>query len=160
MSNAAGAVVTSAGDISGDGIAEVAIASTTQNTVYIIDGQQEGTYSLSEALVRIENMAGDGTVLSMSSLGDTNGDHIDDFAIGAPNGNLAYLFYGQLSGVIDANNASVIINGNGAEQLGYAISRAGDTNEDGLQDILIGARHNSTTANKSGAAYLFLGLGI
>lgn len=41
---------------------------------------------------------------------------------------------------------------------GYAVSFAGDMNDDGLEDMLVGAPDESSAADGAGAAYLVFGL--
>ena len=155
-----GIVLSSAGDLDGNGVPEIAATSSINNQVYILDGQQQGTFTSDDCDLIFVNIAGNGSALQVSSLADSNGDQQSDFAIGAPSGNIVYIFYGPLgNGVIDVNDADVIIEGSTSEQLGSSISFA-DLNVDGLQDILIGARTNSTTANRAGRAYVFIGEGL
>ena len=91
----------------------------------------------------------------VSSVGDINGDDIDDFAIGVPlsdpNGGRSgatYIIYGQADGFnanIDLTNLNVgdgfrISGEKGSDFSGVAIS-GGDINGDGFNDIIIGAHH-------------------
>ena len=45
---------------------------------------------------------------------------------------------------------------NGSE-LGYSVSSAGDLNNDGIDDVMVGAIRFSDTVDKEGAIFLFLG---
>ena len=97
-----------------------------------------------------------------ASAGDTNGDGIDDLLIGAwqadPNGDrsgAAYLVLGPVRGQIDLRaGAHLRMAGEDAEdRAGIAVAGAGDTNGDGLDDMVIGAH----LAGTGGAAYLLFG---
>ena len=84
---------------------------------------------------------GDNFGFSVSSAGDVNNDTFNDFIIGAPdfedNGKL-YVYYGNnnMSKNIDAN---LTITGELNSHFGYSVSSAGDINNDGFDDIIVGA---------------------
>lgn len=92
--------------------------------------------------------------VSVSVLGDINGDGIDDFAIGAPNHDLnedegsgqIYVIYGKTGVTRDtvaigalAAGDGFVIRGEPSSRTGQAVSGAGDFNGDGIGDILLGA---------------------
>src|SRR5438128_5805576 len=97
--------------------------------------------------------------------GDVNGDGIPDFIIGAPSNDAvggfagrAYLFYGPFTGNINAANADAIISAEAfGDNLGFSVASAGDVNNDGFDDIIVGARSNDTRGIQSGRVYLFYG---
>jgi len=89
---------------------------------------------------------------SVGNAGDFNGDGYDDVIIGAPYGNsdggTIYIILGgprsqlsdmSLSSGIDPSRAIAIKRTIQAGNLGYAVNGAGDVNEDGIDDIIIGA---------------------
>jgi hypothetical protein len=99
---------------------------------------------------------GDSSGRSVSGLGDVNGDGIDDIIIGAPNaddpnGNdragESYVVFGRTTGFTPSFNlsdlngeAGFIINGiDSGDSSGTSVSRLGDVNGDGIDDIIIGA---------------------
>ena len=97
--------------------------------------------------------------------GDVNGDSIPDLIVGAPSNDAvadfagrAYLFYGPLSGNINAADADAIITAEAfGDNLGISVASAGDVNNDGFDDIIIGARGNDRRGIQSGRVYLFYG---
>lgn len=130
--------------------------------------------------------ASDQSGTSVSSAGDVNGDGIGDYLIGAwqsdPNGaadaGAAYLIYGKVGtppGQIDAvtgrrvldlatltPDQGFVINGATAgDNLGVAVSAAGDVNGDGLADFLVGAWRGqvnpSNPTSDEGLTYLIFG---
>ncbi len=120
---------------------------------------------------------GDEAGWSVSSAGDFNADGIEDLIVGAreadPNGlagaGESYVIYGrvegfpavfELSGLIGgAGEQGFIINGVSAGDFsGYAVSNAGDVNNDNVDDILVGATGvtQGTTA-AAGESYVIFG---
>jgi hypothetical protein len=107
---------------------------------------------------------------AVSNAGDVNGDGIPDIIVGAldvdVSGNnsagQASIIFGSSEGFVERIAVSDLdgtnglrINGLSAEQrLGVAVSRAGDLNNDGTSDIIIGA--NGTNDNR-GTSYIIFG---
>jgi len=97
--------------------------------------------------------------------GDVNGDGVQDVIIGAPSNDFvagfagrAYLFYGPFTGNINAADADAIISAQAfGDNLGFSVASAGDVNNDGFDDIIVGARSNDKRGIQSGRVYLFYG---
>ncbi len=93
--------------------------------------------------------------ISVSSAGDVNNDGYNDIIVGASNYNnydgRVYIYYGGNS---VGNIADVIIDGEDDSYFGFSASTAGDINNDGYDDVIVGAYyHNSGT----GHAYIYYG---
>ncbi|MDZ7950701.1 hypothetical protein [Nostoc sp. DedQUE09] len=117
--------------------------------------------------------AGDFSGYSVSSAGDVNDDSIADLIIGAPsaspNANLSgqsYVVFGKSTGwsatlnLSDLNGANgFAINGiNTGDNSGYSVSSAGDVNDDGIADLIIGALYADPNSNDdSGQSYVVFG---
>src|SRR5262249_12172578 len=95
--------------------------------------------------------------------GDVNGDGFQDLIVGAPSydgiagfAGRAYLFYGPFTGDINAADAIISAEAFG-DNLGFSVASAGDVNNDGFDDIIVGARSNDANGIQSGRVYLFYG---
>lgn len=122
---------------------------------------------------------------TVRGIGDFNGDGFDDVAIAAPNalvevpvgnngdvpasiafGGRVYVVFGgatlspqiDLSTLNGTNGFVFTTNGPEASRVGSSIDGAGDFNQDGLADLIVGAR-NAGTGDRDGAgeAYLIFG---
>ncbi|MEK0448106.1 MAG: hypothetical protein RL088_374 [Verrucomicrobiota bacterium] len=114
------------------------------------------------------SVLGDDTGVSVANAGDVNNDGISDFIIGAPladdNGNesgVAYVIFGKSGGLppalslppASASEGFKIRGVAAGDRLGTSVSGAGDVNNDGVDDVLVGAPF----ADGIGAAYVIYG---
>ncbi|MFN6475167.1 beta strand repeat-containing protein [Nostoc sp. DedQUE07] len=115
------------------------------------------------------------TGISVSNAGDINNDGIDDLIIGAnnadPNGKYdagqSYVVFGRTNlgsggtlNLSDLNGTNgFLINGIAAgDFLGFSVSNAGDINNDGIDDLIIGARNASPNGiSAAGQSYVVFG---
>ncbi len=110
---------------------------------------------------------------SVTELADINGDGITDLMIGAPSAGPnsegeAYVVFGRNGGLGASFRLDSLANGDGTkgftlrgESLGAAagisVSSAGDLNQDGLEDLLVGAQNSDRDNVQAGTTYVVFG---
>jgi len=172
-----GGSVSTAGDVNGDGFDDVIVGAFRNDAggwgagrAYIFFGGPSfsGNFNARQANVILtgEN-SNDEFGISVSTAGDLNNDGIDDVIVGAHYNNAggfdagrAYVFFGGLSfsGIYDASQANVILTGeNSDDRFGNSVSTAGDLNDDGTDDLIVGAHYNNAGGANAGRAYVFFG---
>jgi len=173
-----GQSVSTAGDINGDGLADLVLGaegvSSSAGTAYVIFGQVGGwPASFNLATLNGANgfavpgmAAGDFLGFSVSTAGDINGDGKADLALGgygvSSNMGATYVVFGQMSGWPASFNLATLNGTNGfavpgiaaSGNLGISVNTAGDLNADGTADLVLGAFGNSSGA---GEAYVLFG---
>jgi hypothetical protein len=99
----------------------------------------------------------------VAAAGDVNGDGFDDVLIGAPSyeetfagEGAAFLFLGAAAGITDTL-AWAAYGEQPDATFGAAVSSAGDVNQDGFDDVLVGAPTYTCADDTVGALFLYLG---
>ncbi|MFO0601898.1 MAG: FG-GAP-like repeat-containing protein [Polyangiales bacterium] len=134
-------------DVNGDGYTDAAVGSTGL-TAFVYHGSATG---LGASPARTYTGAtGSDFGVSVSAAGDVNGDGYGDLIIGAPGLEAAYIYYGSATGLGAPTTipSPAIRSGFGA-----SVSWAGDVNDDGYGDVIVGACWTAC----ANAAYVFLG---
>ncbi len=113
------------------------------------------------------NQAGANMGVSVAGAGDVNGDGYDDVIVGASsydagesNEGAAFIFLGSAAGIADANPmtaASQLESNQANAYLGASVAGAGDVNDDGYDDVIVGAYLYDAGQVDEGAAFVFLG---
>lgn len=182
-----GSSVTAAGDINGDGYADIVVAAyasdlngSSAGDSYVVFGKASGF----PASINISSLdgtngfriggvgAGDISGREIQYAGDINADGYDDLIIGAsradPNGSesgTSYVIFGKASGFGAIFNLASIngtngfrLNGEAAgDRSGLTLAALGDINGDGLDDFFVGAPYADTNGSNAGAGYVVFG---
>jgi hypothetical protein len=146
-----GASVAHAGDVNGDGFADVLVGAPTYDhrqvdagRAVLYFGSRYGLNTSPAWSVR-GNQAGAQLGTSVASAGDVNGDGFSDVIIGAPRRDdahadegAAYVYHGSPSG-LDTAPAFTAHGGQAHARFAHSVASAGDVNGDTYSDIVVGA---------------------
>ncbi len=161
-----GSAIASAGDVNGDGYADVLIGAPGfpfglfRGRGYLYWGSSSGLSSGPAWMATGENN-GDSFAFAMSLAGDVNGDGYGDVLIGAPDfptgagRGKVYLYWGASPGPSFVPDWTAT-GENGADRFGSSVAMAGDVSGDGYADLLVGAA-GFPSGNEQGKAYLYTG---
>ena len=182
--NRTGFSVASAGDINGDGVDDVIIgapfAGNQAGAAYVVFGSRTPfgpSFDLSDLTgangFRIGAPGATArTGYSVASAGDVNGDGIDDLIVGSPqtdvNGALsgaAYVVFGRDTGfsanfevsTLDGSNGFRMLGVSTGDTAGLSVASAGDFNDDGFADFIVGAPSADPNVVGAGASYVVFG---
>jgi hypothetical protein len=150
-----GETVASAGDVNADGFQDLWISAPGRNTVYLVHGGPNltGDLDLKKAAASQIEVLDNWNDPKIANAGDVDGDGLPDVIISAndyPDPAAVYLVTGGFGAADISSAASTTIVGDNSS-LGHALSGAGDVNQDGLDDFLVGSLDG---------AYLFHGPGV
>lgn len=157
----------SAGDINGDGLADLIVGvpqwdyygSVVAGHSYVVFGKSTGTaIDLSAVAAGVGGfvingeLAADSSGNSVCAAGDINGDGLDDLVVSAPWSDIdnalwagrSYVVFGKTNttsvdlSAVTAGEGGFVINGQDSDFSGHSLSGAGDINGDGLADLIVG----------------------
>jgi len=170
-----GVSVATAGDVNGDGYADVVVGADYFDGVQLATGKAFVYYGGSDGIntssvqrwVKLDKpLSGEGAFgRSVASAGDLDGDGFSDLVVGAEwqtgaasREGKTFVYYGSSTGVSSATPVT-LDNPTGCiwGEFGYSVAGAGDLNGDGYADLVVGAVGQSGGANISGNAYVYFG---
>jgi hypothetical protein len=172
-----GTSVSGAGDVDGDGYADVLVGApaydagqSDEGAAFVFQGSDSGVAGTTPATAdaQLESDQVDALLgTSVSRAGDVNGDGFSDVIVGAPifaagesGEGAAFIFHGSASGVADATPATAdaqLESDQVDANLGASVADAGDVNGDGYADVITGAPLYDDGKTDEGVALLFLG---
>ena len=175
-----GREVQAAGDVDGDGLADMLIgdegSSGYAGTVYLVLGSTTAMSGSSyiedirHAEWTAESAGDDFAERGTTGAGDFDGDGLSDIVLGEPSNDdvgsgygeaTVYLGSSAASGDVELADADVTlapVDASDAQYLGYCAGGIGDHDGDGVEDLAVCARFADVgTSSRGGAVYLYLG---
>lgn len=157
-----GRSVATAGDVNGDGYADLIVGSTTwanpttgEGAAWLYLGSPTGVTNT--VFIRYElDISGGNMGESVSSAGDVNGDGYSDILVGLKLENRVAIYHGGAYN-IRATPSLTRYSGVSGFQLGNSAANAGDVNGDGYSDLIVGAPGASNGQAGEGLAYVHYG---
>jgi uncharacterized repeat protein (TIGR01451 family) len=160
-----GESVATAGDVNGDGYADVVVLAPyrgfLRGRAYVYHGSAHGldvpfsTFSGGEV-----GTVGEGGISSVAGAGDVNGDGFADLVVGAASAfttkGRVYVYRGTRLGLSPTFDP-VAVGENDVDYFGFSVATAGDVNGDGYADVVVGAIYNDDGGYDAGKAYVFQG---
>ena len=161
--------VASAGDVNGDGFDDVIVSANGydngeagEGRAFVFHGGPAGLGPIA-AWHTESNQPGAGLGIAVASAGDVNNDGFDDVIVGAAafsngedNEGSAFAFHGSPTGLSDVASWSAESDQETAN-FGGAVASAGDVNDDGYADVVVGARFFDNGEDSEGRAFVYHG---
>lgn len=163
-----GASLAGGDDLDGDGLPDVAIGAdgAGEGAVYVLAGPFAGEVSPDAAFLTVVGDGGE-SLSNVASVGDVTGDGAPDLALAGDGATGAPRYAGVVSvvsggagpsGRVEASDLDVRIVGSGyAEYAGDSLSRGGDLDGDGVDDLVVGGAGVGGSAHEGGVAWILPG---
>jgi hypothetical protein len=165
-----GTSVASAGDVNGDGFADVVIGAPSAHggnpysgRAYLFLGGAVGLSSAPDWTSVGDDQAYSEYGATVASAGDIDGDGFGDIVVGSPyfgaeDAGKAYLYRGGPAGPSTAPDWTSAGDDRSEANFGYSVAAAGDVDGDGFGDVIVGAPGRAY-GNQTGKAFVFAGGG-
>jgi hypothetical protein len=164
-----GVSIAGGGDFNGDGHDDwivgapyADVAANTSGAGYLFLG---GSFaSTAPVSILAGEVADDQAGISVAAGFNLNGDAYDDVAVGvrfhdggAKDGGAVFIYFGRANPSANPTPDLKLFGEAADDWFGHSISKAGDVNNDGYDDLIIGAPYNDAAANAAGRAYIVFG---
>ena len=164
-----GVSVGTAGDVNGDGYADVIVGAlqysnghTNEGRVYVYHGSSSGL-TTTPSWIAESNQTNAFLGFWVGTAGDVNGDGYSDVVSGADlfdngqsNEGRAFCWMGGPTG-LSASPAWMVEGNQAGALMGKPIESAGDVNGDGFSDVIVSARNFDNGQTDEGQVYIYLG---
>jgi len=161
--------VRTAGDVNGDGYADVVVGAygydngeVNEGRVYVYHGAPAGLPAAANWTAE-SDQASSYLGYAVGAAGDVNGDGYADVVVGAygydggqTDEGAAFVYHGSAGGLLPTPSWTVEGNQDNAA-LGIAVGTAGDVNGDGYSDVVVGAYTYDAGSTDEGRAYVYHG---
>ncbi|MFN0243774.1 MAG: integrin alpha [Planctomycetota bacterium] len=161
--------IATAGDVNGDGYSDVIVGAflfdngeTNEGQAAVYLGSATGL-AVSPAWTAESNQAGGEFGKGVTTAGEVNGDGYSDVIVGAPsfdngqsNEGRAFVYLGSASGLATSPAWTAESNQSSAN-FGTSVAPAGDVNDDGFGDVIVGSPGSSNGQGSEGRAFVYLG---
>ncbi|MCK6523098.1 FG-GAP-like repeat-containing protein [Myxococcota bacterium] len=159
-----------AGDLDGDGLAELALGGEASGdvlnpgTIFLFSGAMlsaGGGFTTDDAFVSVEAITDDaalGLYGGALTLTDADGDGLADLYVGAGGAGTIHWWNAEtlaMGGALTTDDADLTISAQAAEDRFGRWTVAGDTDGDGLVELITTAARDETLAERGGALYVF-----
>ena len=164
-----GVAVNAAGDVNGDGYADVIVGASIYDNGQTDEGRAFVYYGSAGGLSTTPDWTAEGDQAgaifgnSVSTAGDVNGDGYADVIVGAnffDNGQTdegrAFVYHGSAAGLSTTANW-IGESDQASAQFGWSVGTAGDVNGDGYADVIVGAHFFDNSQIDEGRAFVYLG---
>jgi hypothetical protein len=149
-----GSCVSGAGDVDNDGTNDVIVGNPDTGKVTVFSG------ATGHVLHVFAGAVPDGFGTSVSGAGDANDDGFADVMIGAPfTTNTNGIAAGNVK-VFSGKDWSQLHSFDGRHEyayFGFSLSEAGDVDQDGHTDVIVGAPSDGVSSTRTGVAYVYSG---
>ncbi|MCF0073620.1 integrin alpha [Dyadobacter sp. CY261] len=164
--------VSSAGDVNGDGFSDVIVGApnydkgeTNEGVAFVYHGTATGL-GTSPACTLESNQPEAKFGNSVSNAGDVNGDGFGDVIVGAPmydknenNEGAAFIYHGSDLVGINTQPFTTLESNQPDANLGHRVALAGDVDNNGFSDVIVGAPMYDNNESNEGAAFVYHGSG-
>ncbi len=150
------------GDFNGDGHMDVVVGAPGSDKAYVLFGSDTGLEKSPSWSYSGDADTAFGTSVSSA---DVNNDGFDDVLVGASNhdedyesnAGKAFLFLGSSAGISPSAKWTAMGDVDGMSYFGSCVEGVGDVNNDGFEDVMVGAYKQDNGPTSEGKAFLYIG---